>query len=185
MIDISKFVTVGEDGKAVVDTAAFQSAYDAEIRKATDTNTENTRKKLESEIRKQLAEEAKLNAEEKLAKEKADFEADMAKRLKDFAQAQAKIKMAAAGMDEDEINTYLELVSDDESISKIDKIIDLRTKRTDSLKKEFEKELITKQPNPNANGGSSDAEKSYGATMAAKYQSRVQSEGTKVTAWGN
>ena len=31
MLDISKFVTVNEDGKAVIDTEAYKSAYDAEL----------------------------------------------------------------------------------------------------------------------------------------------------------
>ena len=45
MLDISKFVTIGEDGKAVIDKDAYQSAYDAELRKSLDTNSEKTRKK--------------------------------------------------------------------------------------------------------------------------------------------
>ena len=66
MLDISKFVTVDDNGKPVIDNNAFQSAYDAELRKSLDTNSENTKKKLETEIRKQLEEEARLSAEEKL-----------------------------------------------------------------------------------------------------------------------
>ena len=89
MLDISKFVTVGEDGKAVIDNEAYKSAYDAELRKSLDTNSENTRKKLEAELRKTIEEEAKLSQEEKFKKEREEFEATMTQRLKDFAKKEA------------------------------------------------------------------------------------------------
>ena len=182
MIDISKFVTVDENGKAVIDTDAYKSAYDSEMRKSLDTNSENTRKKLEAEIRKSLAEEAKLSAEEKLKKEREDFEASMAQRLRDFAQYQAKSKMKSAGLDEEEIATYLELVTDEESIAKIDKLLDLRNKRAETLKKEWEQSVLTSQKTPEtSNSGEENA--SYGATMAREYQSKAQT-GPKVSAWG-
>lgn len=184
MIDISKFVTVDENGKAVIDADAYKSAYDAEMRKSLDTNSENTRKKLEAEIRKTLAEEAKLSAEEKLKKEREDFEASMAQRLKDFAQYQAKSKMKGAGLNDEEIETYLELVTDEESIAKIDKLLDLRNKRTESLKKEWEQSVLTSQKNPETSN-SGDETASLGATMARKYQHKTDDGTPKVTAFGS
>lgn len=180
MIDISKFVTV-EDGKAVFDKDAYQSAYDADLRKALDSNSENTKKKLEAEIRKQVEEEAKLSAEQKLEKARADFETEMSTKRKEFAQYQAKAKMANAGMEEDEINSYLELVSDEASISKIDKILELRSKREEALKKKWEESIVANQPNPEGSQGSEP--ENIGAIMAKQYQGKSQ-DGPKVTAWG-
>lgn len=184
MLDISKFVTVNEEGKAVIDTEAYKSAYDAELRKSLDTNSENTKKKLEAEIRKTLEEEAKLSAEEKLKKDREEFETSMAKRLKEFAQTQAKSKMALAEIGEDEINTYLELVNSEEDIAKIDKLIETRKKTQEELKKKWQEELVNNQPTPNGNN-SSEGEKSYGAQMAENYQKGSQSTAKTVTAWGN
>lgn len=182
MLDISKFVTVDDNGKPVIDNNAFQSAYDAELRKSLDTNSENTKKKLETEIRKQLEEEARLSAEEKLKKRQEEFEADMAKRLKDFAQNQAKIKMKSAEFDEEEINTYLELVNDEESLSKIDKIINVRKKQNESLKQKWQEELGEKQPNPQNNTNTEPY--SLGKQMAMQYQNNTNDGTPKVTAFG-
>ena len=183
MLDISKFVTVDENGKAVIDTEAYKSAYDAELRKSLDTNSENTKKKLEAEIRKNLEEEAKLSAEEKLKKEKEDFETYKKEEIRKFAHERAKVKMTDAEMGEDEINTYLELVNSHEDIAKIEKLIETRKKNQEELKKKWQEELVNSQPNPNGNQ-SSGAEKSYGAQMAEQYQNRTNSTGNTVTAWG-
>ena len=182
MLDISKFVTVGEDGKAVIDNEAYKSAYDAELRKSLDTNSENTRKKLEAELRKTIEEEAKLSQEEKFKKEREEFEATMTQRLKDFAKKEAKAKMVSAEIGEDEINTYLELVNCDDDIAKIDKLIETRKKTQEDLKKKWQEEILASQPNPNASNGSN--EKTLGAQMAEQYQKDAQSTGNTVTAWG-
>lgn len=184
MLDISKFVTVDENGKAVIDTKAFESAYDSELRKSLDSNSANTRKKLEDEIRKSLEEEAKLTAEEKLKKEREDFEADMAKRMKDFAQKQAKSLMSAQSLAEDEINTYLELVHSDEDIAKIEKLLETRKASIETMKQQWQNDIMNKQPDPN-NNNNNGGETSFGKAMAEKYQNRTQSNETKVTAWGN
>lgn len=184
MLDISKFVTVDDNGKAVIDTKAYESAYDAELRKSLDSNTANTRKKLEDEIRKNLEEEAKLTAEEKLKKEREDFEADMAKRMKDFAQKRAKSLMSAQSLAEDEINTYLELVNSDDDIVKIEKLLETRKASIEAMKKQWENDIVNNQPNPN-NNNNGGGEASLGATMAKKYQHRTDDGTPKVTAFGS
>ena len=183
MLDISKFVTVNEEGKAVIDTDAYKSAYDAELRKSLDTNSENTRKKLEAELRKSIEEEAKLSAEDKFKKQVEEFEASMAQKIKDFAKTQAKAKMKGAEIGDEEIDTYLELVNSEDDIAKIDKLIETRKKSQEELKKKWQEELVNNQPRPNGNNGST-SEKSYGAQMAENYQKKAQSTGNTVTAWG-
>ena len=183
MLDISKFVTVNEEGKAVIDTDAYKSAYDAELRKSLDTNSENTRKKLEAELRKTIEEEAKLSAEDKFKKQVEEFEKSMSQKMTEFAKKQAKAKMVSAEIGEEEINTYLELVNNDDDIAKIDKLIETRKKTQDELKKKWQEELVNSQPNPNGNN-SSGAEKTFGAQMAEQYQKQTQSTGKTVTAWG-
>ena len=183
MLDISKFVTVGEDGKPVIDNEAFKSAYDAELRKSLDTNSENTRKKLEVELRNKIEEEAKLSAEEKFKKQVEEFEASMAQKVKDFAKTQAKAKMKGADIGDDEINTYLELVNSEDDIAKIDKLIETRKKTQEDLKKKWQEEILANQPNPNGNNGST-AEQTIGATMAKNYQNGSNTTTNTVNAWG-
>lgn len=184
MIDIEKFVTIGEDGKPVFDKEGYQSAYDAELRKAMDTNSENQKKKLTADIRKQLEEEAKLSAEQKLNQEREAFEAEKLEFYKSSAQTKAKSKMLESKLfDEDEMTTMLELVSDDDSIAKIEKIITSRQKSSDALKKQLQTELLGSQPNPQ-DGTKADA--SLGALKAKQYQGKsVDNSAPKVTAFGD
>ena len=88
-MDISKFVTVGEDGKLQIDNKAFESAFDSEISKAVEKNKNG---KLRDEIRRELEEEAKLSADQKLQKEREEFEAFKLKSLVELNQAKAKAK---------------------------------------------------------------------------------------------
>lgn len=184
MLDISKFVTVDENGKAVIDTKAFESAYDAELRKSLDSNSANTRKKLEDEIRKSLEEEAKLTAEEKLKKDREAFEAEMAQQRKDFAREQAKIKMSSAELKDEEIETYLELVHSNDDIAKIDKLLETRKASIEAMKQQWQNDIMNKQPDPN-NNNNSGGEASLGATMARKYQHKTDDGTPKVTAFGS
>ena len=184
MLDIEKFVTIGEDGKPKFDKEAYQSAFDAEIRKSVDNSTENLKKKLSGEIRKQLEEEAKLSAEEKLKQERQAFEEERLAFYRSSAQEKAKGKMTNSQLfDEEEMATILELVSDEQSIAKIDKIIASRQKTNEKLKKTMQSELLGSQPNPQ--DGDGDKDNSLGATMARKYQHRTDDGTPKVTAFGS
>lgn len=185
MLDIEKFVTIGEDGKPKFDKEGYQSAFDAEIRKSVDSSTENLKKKLSGDIRKQLEEEAKLSAEEKLKQERQAFEEERLAFYKASAQEKAKGKMTTSQLfDEDEMATILELVSDEESIAKIDKIIASRQKSNEKLKKSMQTELLNSQPNPQDGEGNQDT--NLGAIKAKQYQNKsAENTAPKVTAFGD
>lgn len=186
MLDIEKYVTIGEDGKPKFDKEAYQSAFDAEIRKSVESSTENLKKKLSGDIRKQLEEEAKLSAEEKLKQEREAFENEKFEFYKTSAQEKAKSKMLGSQLfeDEEEIATILELVSDDAGIAKVEKLIASRQKMNEKMKKSMQSELIGSQPNPQ--DGDGDKDNSLGAIKAKQYQNKgAENQAPKVTAFGD
>lgn len=144
-MDISKYVTIGEDGKVKIDEKAFQSEFDSEIHKAVETNKNG---KLKDEIRKELEEEAKLSAEEKLKKEKEEFEAFKKQSMVELNQTKAKAKLEGKGFSDKEIEFILKTVSDeDDSLSTLDDLITERGTLIEKNKKEALESLQQQQEN--------------------------------------
>lgn len=121
-MDIQNFVGTNEDGSIKIDKTAFQSALDAEISKAVEKFKNG---KGREEIRKQLEEEAKLTAEEKLKQERQEFEDYKLKTKIELNQAKAKAKLEGKGFTEKETAFILSTINDDEehSLANIDDLI--------------------------------------------------------------
>lgn len=142
-MDISKFVTVGEDGGLNIDNDGFQREFDSTIRNAVEKNKNG---KLREEIRKELEEEAKLSAEQKLQKDREEFEALKLKSLIEINQAKAKAKLDGKGFSEKEITFILNSVSDKEdSLSMIDDLVAERNNLINENRKRAIEELQTQQ----------------------------------------
>ena len=172
-MDLEKYVTLGEDGKIKFDNNAFTADLDREKSSAINTYSANNSKKVEEEIRKKLEEEAKLSAEERLKAERDAFEAEKALAYKELAQNKAKTKLETSSLfAKDEIDAYLELVSKDEDISKIDKLITARTKFNSDYEKTLKEKFTAETPNP-ASGNQSGENDSIGAKYAKEYQSKT------------
>lgn len=133
-MDIQKFVTQNEEGKVQIDKDAFQSELDAEISRAVEKFKNGKGKE---EIRKQLEEEAKLSAEDKLQQAKAEFEEYKKGEIVKLNQAKAKAKMEGKGFTEKEVDFILSTINDDEttSLSKIDELITEREQLIANTKK--------------------------------------------------
>lgn len=144
-MDISKFVTVGEDGQPVIDNKAFQSEFDNAIRNAVETNKNG---KLKDEIRKELEDEAKLSAEQKLQKEREEFEAFKLKSLIELNQAKAQAKLEGKNFSEAELKFILGTITDKEdSLSTLDVLINERTTLIENNRKKAIEELQSQQEN--------------------------------------
>lgn len=142
-MDISKFVTVGEDGGLNIDNDGFQREFDSTIRNAVEKNKNG---KLKEEIRKELEEEAKLSAEQKLQKDREEFEALKLKSLIEINQAKAKAKLDGKGFSEKEITFILNSVSDKEdSLLMIDDLVAERNNLINENRKRAIEELQTQQ----------------------------------------
>lgn len=182
-MDLKKYVTVGDDGKVTFDADAFNSDIDREKDSAIKTYSANNSKKLEEEMRKKLEEEARLSAEEKLAQREKEFEEKMLTAYKELAQSKAKTKLENANIfDKEEIAAYLELVNNDESLSKIDSLITARTKFNENYEKSLKEKLLGGTPVPQS--GDQAPTLDDGAKFAKQYQTGTKSADA-VTAFNN
>lgn len=145
-MDIKKFVTVGEDGTTTIDSEAFQREFDAEISRAVEKNKSKEVAKLKDEVRKELEEEAKLTAEEKLTQQMKEFEKYKLDTMISLNQEKAKAKFDGKGFTKEEIEFFLSTVSDnEESITKLDTIIEARAKSTEATKAKLLEDLQKQQ----------------------------------------
>ena len=145
-MDIKKFVTVGEDGTATIDSEAFQREFDAEISRAVEKNKSKEVAKLKDEVRKELEQEAKLTAEEKLTQQMAEFEKYKLETMISLNQEKAKAKLDGKGFTEEEVAFYLSTISDNaESIGKLDTIIEARAKSYEQTKAKLLEDLQKQQ----------------------------------------
>lgn len=184
-MDLEKYVTLGEDGKLKFDNNAFTADLDREKSSAINTYSANNSKKVEEEIRKKLEEEAKLTAEEKLKADREAFEAEKAQAYKDLARVKAKSKLENSSLfAKDEVEAYLELVSNDEDISKIDKLITARTKFNADYEKTLKEKFTAETPNPASGNNSDSANGDVGAQYAKAYQAKTINS-TKTTAFSD
>lgn len=133
-MDIQKFVGTNEDGTIKIDKDGFQSALDAEISKAVEKFKNG---KGRDEIRKQLEEEAKLSAEEKLKQERDEFEKYKLQARIELNQSKAKARLEGKGFTEKETSFILSTVGDDEekSLASIDELIKEREQVIANTKK--------------------------------------------------
>lgn len=126
-MDIKKFVRLNDKGELEFDESGFQSGLDAEISRAVDKYAKGKGK---DEIRKQLEEEAKLYAEEKLKAEKEEFEKYKQSETVKIIRAKAQAKLDNKGFSEKEVEFILNTVNSDEeqSLKNVDTLVEERTK---------------------------------------------------------
>lgn len=182
-MEISKllsFINIDENGKVVVDEAAYKAEAQSELDKArqqaSDTSAANTEKKLRAEIEKEvkvkLEEEAKLSAEEKLEAERKKF----AEEKRAFDTERIKAIYTDAGMSEAEIEVALGLIGDDsvKNLETARKFADARKAANEQALKQFQEDLQKRTPHPNG-GGSDGGEESLGAQQAKRFAEPAKS----------
>lgn len=133
-MDIKQFVKLNENGEIEFDEKGFRSEYDSEVYKAVDKYKNG---KGRDEIRRELEQEAKLTAEEKLKAEREEFEAYRQRTKIELNQAKARTKFDDKLFAQEEIDFYLSTITDDEekSLSQIDTLINARKKLFEDTQK--------------------------------------------------
>ncbi len=179
-MDIKKYVTYDENGKAIFDETAFNADLDRERNNASETARTNTEKKLrkdiEAEIRGKIESEAKLTAEQKLEQERLAFEQERKQFNKDRIIA---LYQNSNLFSDEEIETFSGLITDnyEESVVTVNKLIEARKKRNETYEKDLTEKIQAGLPRNNGgesgNGGKIDTEiakiaKSY--DMGAKQE---------------
>lgn len=146
-MNIKKFVKLNDNGEIEFDENGFQSEFDSEISRAVDKYKNGKGK---DEMRRQVEEEAKQTAEEKLQKAMADFEAYKLSETIKLNQSKAQAKLVGKGFSEKEIEIMLSHVNDNEetSLSIIDTLIAEREKFIAETNKKAIESLQTKQQQP-------------------------------------
>lgn len=173
---VKDYYVTKEDGSSEFDEEKYekdlQSYLDNEKRQASET----ARKKGEAEGKRQAEEDAKLSAEQKFAKEKEQWEADMKSRITDFNKRQVKKIYEDAGYDASEIEVFLELVTDDEksSLDKATKLCDARKKYEENYQKKLAEDAQKKQSSQQGNGSSGNENVSFAVRMAQEANKKIE-----------
>lgn len=180
-MNIENYVKLNESGELDIDKAAFQSALDAEISRAVDKYAKG---KGRDEIRKQLEEEAKLTADEKLKAEKEEFEEYKKKETIKLNQEKAKAKLEGKGFSEKEIEYLLGNVGIDseKSMKNINTLIEEREKLTADIKQKAIESLQQQQQqsgaktliNADGEGEKTTVQKRSGAEVLSIYTNQQQ-----------
>lgn len=116
------------------------------------------RKDLEVTIRAEIERQSKLTEQERLDEQRRimqeEFRVERTELNKDLARAM----LTKAGFDEDEMEVYLDFVTDDKDISlgKIRRVCENRTTSQEKLKEQWLQEL--QKSNPSVNIGSKEAD---------------------------
>ena len=122
------------------------------------------RKDLEATIRADIERQAKMSEAERLADERAKMEATFKQERIEINKDKARNLLANAGFDEDEMEVYLDFVTEDRDVSlgKIMRVCESRKANQEKLQKKWQEEL--QASNPSINIGSQD-----GNSLQAQY----------------
>lgn len=133
-MNINDYVSTNEEGGFTLDEKGFQSAFDAEIRKAVETYKNG---KGRNELKKELEEEARLSAEDKLKKEREEFERYKLQTKIEINQTKARARLENKGFTDKEVSYLLKNITDneEESLKEIDELIAERTAFIDNTRK--------------------------------------------------
>ena len=112
------------------------------------------RKDLEAKIRADIEREAKMTEAEKLAEERAKMEQTFKEERIEINKDKARVLLSNAGFEEEEMDVYLDFVTEDRDISlgKIMRVCESRKASQEKLLSKWQGEL--QSANPNVNIGS-------------------------------
>ena len=112
------------------------------------------RKDLEATIRADIERQAKMSEAERLADERAKMEATFKQERIEINKDKARNLLANAGFDDDEMEVYLDFVTEDRDVSlgKIMRVCESRKANQEKLLSKWQTELQTANPNVNIGG---------------------------------
>ena len=122
------------------------------------------RKDLEATIRADIERQAKMSEAERLADERAKMEENFKQERIEINKDKARNLLANAGFEEEEMEVYLDFVTEDRELSlgKIMRVCESRKASQEKLQKKWQEEL--QASNPSINIGSQD-----GNNLQAQY----------------
>jgi hypothetical protein len=112
------------------------------------------RKDLEASIRADIERQAKMSEAERLADERAKMEEMFKQERIEINKDKARNLLATAGFEEEEMDVYLEFVTEDRELSlgKIMRVCENRKATQEKLLSKWQNELQTANPNVNIGG---------------------------------
>ena len=113
------------------------------------------RKDLEATIRADIERQAKMSEAERLAEERAKMEETFKQERIEINKDKARNLLAQAGFEEDEMEVYLDFVTEDRDISlgKITRVCESRKANQERLLSKWQNELQTANPTVNIGNG--------------------------------
>lgn len=112
------------------------------------------RKDLEASIRADIERQAKMSEAERLADERAKMEETFKQERIEINKDKARNLLANAGFEEEEMEVYLDFVTEDRDVSlgKIMRVCESRKANQERLLSKWQSELQTANPNVNIGG---------------------------------
>jgi hypothetical protein len=112
------------------------------------------RKDLEATIRADIERQAKMSEAERLADERAKMEETFKQERIEINKDKARNLLANAGFDDEEMEVYLDFVTEDRELSlgKIMRVCESRKANQEKLLSKWQNELQTANPNVNIGG---------------------------------
>ena len=112
------------------------------------------RKDLEATIRADIERQAKMSEAERLADERAKMEETFKQERIEINKDKARNLLANAGFDDEEMDVYLDFVTEDRELSlgKIMRVCESRKASQEKLLSKWQSELQTANPNVNIGG---------------------------------
>ena len=113
------------------------------------------RKDLEASIRADIERQAKMSEAEKLAEERAKMEASFKEERIEINKDKARVLLGNAGFEEDEMEVYLDFVTEDREVSlgKIMRVCESRKANQEKLLSKWQSELQTANPTVSIGNG--------------------------------
>ena len=133
------------------------------------------RKDLEASIRADIERQAKMSEAEKLAEERAKMEASFKEERIEINKEKARVLLEKAGFEEDEMEVYLDFVTEDRELSlgKIMRVCENRKSSEEKLLSKFQNELQTANPNVNI-GNNSNISMEQAKNMSIKERTELK-----------
>ena len=124
------------------------------IKKTEEKVTKSLKADLEVAIREQLKKEAEMSEAEKLASERQKMQAEFREERIELNKDKARNLLANAGFEEEEMEVYLDFVTEDRELSlgKIMRVCESRKANQEKLLSKWQSELQTANPNVNIGG---------------------------------
>lgn len=121
------------------------------IKKAEERALKTLKADLEVSIRADIEKQAKMSEQEKLTAERAKMEAEFKEQKIEINKEKAKNLLSQAGFEEDEMDVYLDFVTEDRDVSlgKIKRVCESRKANQEKLLSEWQTKLQTANPTVN------------------------------------